>query len=632
MSILKLAPSYKDYIWGGQKLIKDFGKHYDGSILAESWELSCHPDGPCYIINGKYEGKTLSEYININGNNVLGTNCKRFLDFPILIKFIDAKDNLSIQVHPDNQYALEYEGQYGKTEMWYIVDCDEGSCLYYGFKKEIDKNEFSQRIENNTLIEVLNEVPVKKGDVFFIEAGTLHAIGKGIVIAEIQQNSNVTYRIYDYDRIGLDGKKRELHVKQALDVTCRTPVNKRAFSNPHIAECDYFTVDHYDLSKDTLQTLTGYVNNDSFTSILVLDGNAKIYDDTDELVISKGDSIFLPAGSGSYTISGSCEYLLTTVGKKENAIKVGVDIGGTFIKLGLVDEHNNIIVSSQIPTRVKLGPSAIIKDIADAILDLLQKNNVNIDNCLGIGVGCPGTINSKKGIAEYSNNINWENVDIIREMRRYLPLLAAVANDADCAAIGEWKAGSGCGCENMVLLTIGTGLGSGIIYEGKLFTGGAAGGAEIGHSILYRNGEQCTCGRKGCSEAYVSATALRREGIKAAKNTPDSLLNQLCASDLENMNAKIIFDAANMGDETASEVIREFINNLGALITDVTNIFRPEKIIIGGGVCEQGPVLINPLNKYLKEHAFGGSHIMIPEISKASLGNHAGIIGAANLI
>lgn len=198
MSILKLKPACKDYLWGGRRLVEEYGKEYDGETLAETWELSCHPDGPSVISNGKYAGKTLEEYIEKEGREILGTHCRRFREFPVLIKFIDANKDLSIQVHPDNRFALKNEGQYGKTEMWYVMDTEPGAFLYYGFKKEISREEFRRRINDNTLTEVLNSVSVKKGDTFFIEAGTIHAIGKGILLAEIQQNSNVTYRVYDY--------------------------------------------------------------------------------------------------------------------------------------------------------------------------------------------------------------------------------------------------------------------------------------------------------------------------------------------------------------------------------------------------------------------------------------------------
>ena len=313
MAILKLKPSGKDYIWGGHKLVDNYGKEMTGDRLAETWELSCHPDGPSFVDNGEDAGKTLRQYIEEHGKKVLGTNCERFEDFPILTKFIDAQDNLSIQVHPDNEYALKNEGQYGKTEMWYVVDAEEGAYLYQKIKKEISKDEFAKRIEEDTLLEVLNKVPVHKGDVFFIEAGTIHAIGKGLIIAEIQQNSNVTYRVYDYGRVGKDGKKRELHIEKALDVTNRGPAKKDGSHYPHIADCDYFTVDKLNLDGTTFNKLEGTVSEKSFLSILVLDGEGTITSNGESVSYKKGDSIFLTAGSGEYSIEGVCDALLTTI-------------------------------------------------------------------------------------------------------------------------------------------------------------------------------------------------------------------------------------------------------------------------------------------------------------------------------
>ena len=237
MSILKLTPSCKDYLWGGSRLRTDFGVQSDLNPLAEAWVLSCHPDGPSYLP----DGTMLADYLAAHPE-AAGTDCKKFEMFPVLTKFIDAKESISIQVHPSNEYALEHEHQYGKTEMWYVLDCEPGAFLYYGFDHEISREELEERIRNNTLTEVLNAVPVKKGDCFFIPSGTLHAICKGVVVVEVQQNSNVTYRVYDYGRVGADGKPRALHVKQALEVMRRTPPEQHDFS-PHLAKCDYFTVD-----------------------------------------------------------------------------------------------------------------------------------------------------------------------------------------------------------------------------------------------------------------------------------------------------------------------------------------------------------------------------------------------------
>jgi len=307
----------KDYIWGGTRLRDDFGKDCDFEKVAESWELSCHKDGNSIVANGGYAGMTLTEYIEKAGRSVLGTDCEKFDSFPILIKLIDAKDNLSVQVHPNNEYAQRVEGEYGKTEMWYVVDCDEGAELLYGFKHEITKEEFANRIADNTLLEVTNAVPVKKGDVFFIEAGTLHAIGKDILIAEIQQNSNTTYRIYDYGRVGNDGKPRELHVEKAKDVTVLGPAKqypetpaeeKDGYKIKLLSSCEYFTAYRVDVeSKAVLEA-----DEKSFNSILVLEGEPEIIAD-DIVKAKKGDSIFISAGTGKYTVEGKCRFVLTKV-------------------------------------------------------------------------------------------------------------------------------------------------------------------------------------------------------------------------------------------------------------------------------------------------------------------------------
>lgn len=300
-SILKLSPSCKDYLWGGSRLRDDFGIQSSLDPLAEAWVLSCHPDGPSYLP----DGSTLADYLAAHPD-AAGTDCQRFEMFPILTKFIDAKSNLSIQVHPSNEYALEHEHQYGKTEMWYVLDCEPDAFLYYGFDHEISREELERRIADNTLTEVLNAVPVHKGDCFFIPSGTLHAICRGIVVAEVQQNSNVTYRVYDYGRVGADGKPRALHVRQALDVTLRTPPAAHDFGG-HLARCEYFTVD---LAEGGF---TGTADAASFVSLLITDGAGTLTCSGETVPVKKGESYFLPAASGDFSLNGSCHALVTRV-------------------------------------------------------------------------------------------------------------------------------------------------------------------------------------------------------------------------------------------------------------------------------------------------------------------------------
>jgi len=318
--LLKLRPALKDYLWGGTRLKTDFGFKTDLEIVAEGWMLSCHKDGENQVENGEYQGKTLSQVLDIAGKDLLGTNGAKFDRFPILIKLIDAKKDLSVQVHPDNAYALRVEGEYGKTECWYVLDCDEGAELIYGFKKPISKEEFKARIDNNTFLEVVNKVKVHKGDLFFIEAGTLHAIGGGILLAEIQQNSNTTYRVYDYGRRGADGKLRPLHIDKAVDVTnCAPPthavspegekIQNRDTEMQLLTTCDLFTV----TSVKTDSVYASTADETSFVSVLVTEGRGEIACGTDTLPLKKGDSFFIAANSGRFTIEGTVEFIETRI-------------------------------------------------------------------------------------------------------------------------------------------------------------------------------------------------------------------------------------------------------------------------------------------------------------------------------
>lgn len=317
MQILKLNPVFKDYIWGGNRLKDDYGFNTGFDKTAEGWMLACHKDGMNTICGGEFDGKRFDEVINEVGTKKLcGTNCTKFPYFPVLIKLIDAYDNLSIQVHPDDEYARRVENEFGKTEMWYVLDATDDAKLIYGFKNEITSDEFRKSIEDNTLLDKLNSVNVKKGDLFFIEAGTVHAIGKGALIAEIQQNSNCTYRVYDYGRVGADGKPRELHIDKAVDVSVTKPpkydikpmgelVENEGFNSQLLTKCDLFTVEKYDIKSNlTLET-----TSESFNHILVTEGSGKL----ENFEIKKGDSLFVPANYGKYEVSGNLQILVTRV-------------------------------------------------------------------------------------------------------------------------------------------------------------------------------------------------------------------------------------------------------------------------------------------------------------------------------
>ena len=310
---LLLKPPVKDYLWGGTRLKTEYNYETDREKAAEAWVLSCHKDGEDVVINGELAGKTLSYALK-----QWGDKAARFPYFPLLIKLIDAKDRLSVQVHPDDTYALKNEGEYGKTEMWYVVDCEEGAELIYGFNREVSKEEFERRIRDNTLPEICNSVPVHKGDVFFIAAGTLHAIGAGILIAEVQQNSNTTYRVSDYGRLGADGKPRQLHIEKALDVTKREKpqipyggigkTEKTPYGTVReLAKCDLFTA-----ALTELDGKTEIHCEESFTSLVVLDGKITVKWEGGELEAIKGGSVFVPAGCTA-ELSGKARLLVSRV-------------------------------------------------------------------------------------------------------------------------------------------------------------------------------------------------------------------------------------------------------------------------------------------------------------------------------
>lgn len=313
-------------------------------------------------------------------------------------------------------------------------------------------------------------------------------------------------------------------------------------------------------------------------------------------------------------------------------MRIGIDMGGMSVKFGLVNTENEIVEKLVIPTRLDIPAREMIQDMIAAVKKLLHQANMAIKDCDGIGIASPGTVDDRNGMILYSNNFDWEKIPIIDQMKEVFPVPMAIANDADAAALGEVKAGAATGCRSAVMITLGTGVGGGVIQDGKIFHGPLKGGMELGHMVIQAGGEPCTCGRKGCLECYASATALLRMARLAVKKNPDSLMNKMCGGNLENINGIIPFEAAMKGDRAAGEVIGMYEDYLAIGIANVINIFRPEKIILGGGVCAQGENLTKPVEELVKKYCFGGAHGEIASIVTARLGNDAGIIGAANLI
>lgn len=314
---IKLNPYVSETIWGGKKLIEEYNVKTEKNNAAEGWMLSCHDAGSSTVANGEFAGMSFADVVK-NNPELCGNNAKNFADFPILIKFIDAMDNLSVQVHPTKEYCEKTGRGQSKTECWYIIDAEEDAYLILGFEDKITPEEFKAAIENNTLTDYVSKVPVKKGDFFFIESGTLHAICKGILLAEVQESSNTTYRIYDYNRVGNDGKPRELHVEDGAAVTKLEKYSQPDFckgdnlDTPErklLADCPLFKVWKLDINGE----IGGVSDENSFVSLLIMDGNGSLEVCGEALSLAKGDSIFVPANAGEYKISGEFEIIETRI-------------------------------------------------------------------------------------------------------------------------------------------------------------------------------------------------------------------------------------------------------------------------------------------------------------------------------
>lgn len=346
MGPLKMKPEYKEIIWGGTKLKERYGKEIPFEKTAESWEIAAHPNGVSTVSEGPLMGKTLPELMAEKGEALLGKRVSGSEKFPLLVKFLDAADRLSLQVHPEDAYAAEHEnGELGKTEMWVVLDAAPGAKLIYGVKEGVNRESFGEAMAKGTAEELVNFVSVETGDVFYIPAGTLHAIDKGLLIAEIQQNSDTTYRVFDWNRVGADGKPRELHTEKALDVINFTaPKGKEKVEGLTIKEGTntrtilaagrYFATEKWVVS-DTWQQ---EVDPGRFEILLITEGEGQVSADGETVSFKAGDSFLIPADAGAYMVEGSCECLRSYVPDvEEEIVKPLLEKGFTeadFAKIG----------------------------------------------------------------------------------------------------------------------------------------------------------------------------------------------------------------------------------------------------------------------------------------------------------
>ena len=310
---LVFNPILQDRIWGGTKLRTDLGKNIPTETTGESWELSAVEGNVSVVKEGDYAGKPLTYLLEQFPAEVLGTKVHEHFgtQFPLLFKFLDAKEDLSIQVHPNDELAKKRHNSFGKTEMWYVMQADEGSRIIVGFKEKSSAQQYLDKLESKSLIDILNQEPAKKGDVYFLETGTVHAIGAGIVIAEIQQTSDITYRIYDWDRVDANGKGRQLHVEEALDAMNYNPTDtkkeyaKEANTSNVMVDCPYFTTNFLPLAGSKSVSKDG----SSFTVYICTDGEYSVEFEGKTYAFKKGDTVLIPAALKAFTLNGTATLL-----------------------------------------------------------------------------------------------------------------------------------------------------------------------------------------------------------------------------------------------------------------------------------------------------------------------------------
>ena len=307
--------------------------------------------------------------------------------------------------------------------------------------------------------------------------------------------------------------------------------------------------------------------------------------------------------------------------------RIGIDIGGTNIVAGIVDCNYRILEISSIPTRVTESPYDLLNDIEQCIRDLLQSAGISISECAGIGIGTPGSCDPKQGIVRNAHNIGWYSVPVCELLHQRFNLPIFISNDADCATLGEVVAGAARDYSSALLITLGTGVGGGLVVDGKIRSGYRNLGGEFGHMCIAMDGELCACGQRGCWEAYASATALIRQAKAAAAANPDSLLNQC-----DRLGGLAIYNAAAKGDIAAKAVTEKYAEYVGVGLVNLINALYPEIVLLGGGVSNAGAALIDPVTAYIKDHFFQNNPALLPTISAAYLGGNAGMIGASALV
>ena len=613
--IYKSIPTFKEYIWAGSKLKTKYNKQSDLNKISESFEFSINPLGLSSIENN-LKDLTMVDYLNLStpGKN-LGDSLPN-----MMIKLIDSSDDLSVQVHPSDEYAKTHYDKFGKTEMWYIIDSGDEGYIYLGFNDEYTKEDLEKALSEGTVLDMLNKIYVKPGEFYIIPSGTIHAIGKGVTLYEIQENSDLTFRLYDYDRVDKDGNKRQLHIKEALDVVKLEKYEVRKnFDNKDkslyqiLAANKYFELMKLEVSSH----FKIYNNENSFNVITVIDGEPKLSGIQTKLLES-----YYVDPSTTVEVDGKTTLLIARVPK----LYMGLDVGGTSIKGMMIDDLGNKVVTSKVPTESEEGFDRVVSNMVTATKKLTRKCAMEVTDFKSLGIGFPGNIDSKNGIIIFSNNLNLKNANLKEKLEPELGISIILDNDANCAALGEYMFTDKKKYHDMTLLTLGTGLGSGIIINSKLFKGGQGSTTELGHIKVKNDPYQCTCGQYGCLESLTSLARIHYDTVKLQEDESTGLKDLIKETD-----PYVTIFYLSQTNEAARKYLFRYLNNLLLGLINVANMIQPEIICLGGGVTDSIARYIPYLEKKLNQNKYGGLDAPYIKIVKAKLANGAGGYGACAL-
>ncbi len=626
--LIMLKPVFHNNIWGGRRL-EEFGYELPDGPVGECWGIAAHPHGDCTVDGGPYDGMTLSQLWYDHHELFEGATGDRF---PLLVKVLDARESLSIQVHPDDDYAAEHEdGSLGKSECWYVLDAKDGGQIIVG-QKAHDRAEFAQMVEEGRWDELENLVPIEKGDFFDIRPGTMHAIMGGTMILETQQSSDVTYRVYDFDRRQADGSLRELHLQQAMDVIdyrAKAPTTGMVTAPEvdgitKLMSCEYFEVLRVRVTNNWPVSLQ---QSHPFMCLSVVAGEGgTVTTPAGTWTLSKGTHFVAPYGCGKLSFEGDmtliCSYVPTVAagawGKgeypdlrpKTGATKnrIGIDIGGTQLRVAAYNEDGEELAKAVMPNDHDLGPAENLQHLVDAI------ESWSIDY-VGIGIGAPGPLNFSAGkILNPPNLPGWEGFNIVSFFEQKTRHRAYLNNDANVAGLAEALSGAGWGYESVFFFTVSTGVGGAYVYRNQVVGGANSCAAEIFNMVVNEFADVRPGMNVGSVEDQASGPSIARLASKGLGRE---------------VRPAEVFALYEQGDETARMVIDRAADVLAKAVLNVSCVVDPDIFVFGGSVALNNPWFIDLVHEKAKKLVLNPDTL---RFKLALCGGDAGLIGASLLV